>query len=82
MLRCDASAGYAEAMIARCLVALDGARLTDSELAAGLLAECERREIVGSPVEATGDTPADWNAAMAACPVPEGARILHWWRDE
>lgn len=69
-------------MIARARVSLNAAHLSPAELAAGTLAQHERVEIAGTAVPSTGDTWADWEAAKQACPIPEGAKILHWWRDE
>ena len=69
-------------MHARALVALNAAHLSPAEIAAGALEQHERAEITGTAVPATGDRWADWEAAEQACPIPEGAKILHWWRDE
>jgi hypothetical protein len=69
-------------MIARARVALNAAHLTSAEIAAGALERCERTEITGTRIEPTGDTWADWEAAKAACPIPEDAKILHWWRHD
>lgn len=60
-------------MIARALVALGGATLTDADLAAGKLAECERREFTGEG--------ATWEAAKTAAGVPADGFVLHWMRE-
>ena len=57
-------------MIARALVALGGATLTDQDRAAGRLAELVRREYAGE-----GET---WEAAKTAAGVPEDGLVLYW----
>lgn len=60
-------------MIARALVALAGATLTDQDRAAGKLAELERREYAGE-----GET---WEAAKAAAGVPSDGAVIYWARE-
>lgn len=57
-------------MIARSLVALGGASLTDLERADGKLAECERAEFTGEG--------ATWEAAKASAGVPADGAVMYW----
>ncbi len=61
-------------MIARALVALEGANLTDADRAAGKLAELERQECRGEG--------ATWEIAKANAGVPETASPLWWMRED
>lgn len=65
---------YHEGMKARALVALGSATRSAEERAEIGLAGLERAIIEGE-----GDT---WEAAQAACPIPEGAFIMHWMKSD